>query len=68
MTFEIIEAATRVAYNALHHPGAWDNPGTLPDEIDRDGWRSAISKAMDAVQFELGCTVRRPAPSPDGND
>jgi hypothetical protein len=46
MNDDILEAATRAAYDEMHGAGAWDNPGTLPDEIDFTGWRLAIDAAI----------------------
>jgi hypothetical protein len=33
-------------YDALHRDGDWDNPGTLPDEINRDAWRAAVTAGV----------------------
>jgi len=45
---EVLEEAARAIYDTIYGEGAWDNPGALPDEIDRDLYRRAASAAFDA--------------------
>jgi hypothetical protein len=49
---EVLENAARAVFDVLHGAGAWDNPGSLPDEIDRDLYRAAAAAALDSLETE----------------
>lgn len=46
LTVRVSDEVVGVVYDALHSEGAWDNPGTLPDEINRDAWRAAVTAGV----------------------
>ena len=46
LTVTIPDSVVAAVYDALHRDGDWDNPGTLPDEINRDVWRAAVTAGV----------------------
>lgn len=45
-----VHAAARAIFERLNGAGQWDNPGTLPDEIDRDLWVEAAALGLRAAK------------------
>jgi hypothetical protein len=44
---EIVEGLAEFLCDAYHgRGGVWANPGTLPDELDRDRWRQMAEVAL----------------------
>ena len=45
-----VRAAARAIFDRLNGAGEWDNPGTLPDEIDRELWIEAAVLGLRAAK------------------
>jgi hypothetical protein len=44
---EVVEGLAEFLCDAYHgRGGVWSNPGTLPDELDRDQWRHMAEVAL----------------------
>jgi hypothetical protein len=40
-----LDAVAELLCDAVNGAGAWSNPGTLPDELDREWWRKLAADA-----------------------